>query len=74
MRISLKISAKTTFDTVSSDVNDSGVKTKIFVGEPKDFGEVGTKVDNLAVFKGPSSGHAEYRNFLLGFNLPKSTP
>jgi len=47
---------------------------KDFVGEPKDFGAVSTNVADLAVFKGPSSGQAEYLNFLQRFNLPKSTP
>jgi len=47
---------------------------KDFVGQPKDFGAVSTNVAGLAVFKGPSSGQAEYLNFLHRFNLPKPSP
>lgn len=45
---------------------------KDFIGEPRDFGAVSTNVAGLAVFKGPSSGQAEYLNFLQRFNLSKS--
>ena len=47
---------------------------KDFVGRPNDFGPVGTNVEGLAVFKGPSSGRAEYASFLQRFSLSKSTP
>lgn len=44
---------------------------KDFVGQPVDYGPVGTNVATLAVFKGPSSGQTEYANYLQRFNLPK---
>ena len=44
---------------------------KEWLGNPKDFGDVSTNVDHLATFKGPSSGHSEYRDFLVRYGLPK---
>ncbi len=42
-----------------------------WLGNPKDFGDVITNIDGIAVFKGPSSGHSEYRDFLMRYDLPR---
>jgi hypothetical protein len=39
---------------------------------PCDYGPVNTNVQHLAIFKGPSSGQAEYLDFLQRYGLPKN--
>lgn len=44
---------------------------KDWLGNPQDFGDVSTNIERLATFKGPSSGHVEYREFLQRYGLPQ---
>ncbi len=44
------------------------------LGNPHDYGAVSTNIQHLAVFKGPSSGQAEYLEYLQKFNPPKLAP
>ena len=44
---------------------------KSWLGNPHDYGAVSTNIQHLAVFKGPSSGQAEYLEFLQKNNPPK---
>lgn len=44
---------------------------KTYLGNPKNFGDVSTNLDHIAVFKGPSSGHSEYRDYLIRYVLDK---